>query len=149
MYQIQHDIQRESETLLKAIREYEAAHNQDTDFANRIYEAYEWKIEELFETIEKHRDNGISTLHTIAIMKDFWALGDLESMNKNNLTVVDILIPSNFCQMIQDISNDEYRFFEEQTGTEFYKLHSEEDANAPHREYPFDVLSARAINRTR
>lgn len=147
MYQIQHDIQKESEALLKAILEYEAAHKHEPYFVNKIYEYFEWKIEELFDRIEKHRDNGISTFHTIAILKDFWALGDLESMNQDNLNIVDILIPSNVCQMIQEIPNDEYRFFEEKTSTEFYKLHVEEPDDAPHREYPFDVLTGRSVKR--
>ncbi|HGY2296690.1 TPA: hypothetical protein ACNV18_000830 [Pseudomonas putida] len=147
MYQIQHEIQKESETLLKAILEYEAAHKHETDFVDTIYEYFHWKIEELFDYIEKHRDNGISTFHTIAILKDFWALGDLESMNQSNLNVVDILLPSNICQMIQEIPNDEYRFFEEQNGTAFYKLHLAEPDDAPHREYPFDVLTGRSVKK--
>jgi len=147
MYQIQHDIQNEAQDLLKAILEYEAIHKHEHDFYDSIYEHYESKIEELFNHIEKHRDNGISTFQTIAILKDFWSLGNLESMNQDNCNVVDILLPSNVCHMIQEISNDEYRFFEEQTGTKFYKLHEDEPDDAPHREYPFDVLTGRSVKR--
>lgn len=147
MYQIQHDIQKESEALLKAILDYEAAHKHEPDFVDTIYEYFHWKIEELFDYIEKHRDNGISTFHVISIMKNFWALGNIESMNREALTFLDILGPDNLCKMTQDITNEEYRFYEERTGTEFYKLHLEEPDDAPHREYPYDVLTGRSVKR--
>ena len=147
MYQIQHDIQNEAQDLLKAILDYEAVHKHEHDFLDTIYEHYHDKIDELFEHIEKHRDNGISTFHVIGIMKSFWALENVESLNQEFLSFIDVLGPDSLCKMTQDISNDEYRFYEEQTGTEFYKLHLEESADAPHREYPFDVLSGRSVKR--
>lgn len=52
MYQIQQEIQEESEALLKAILEYEAAHKHEPDFVDTIYEYFHWKIEELL-TISK------------------------------------------------------------------------------------------------
>lgn len=147
MHETQQEILKEADELLKSILDYESKHSKNEDFADTIYEYYHWKIEELFDHIEKHRDNGISTFHVIGIMKRFWALGDMESMNQEGLTFLDILGPDNLCKMTQDITNDEYRFYEEQTGTEFYKLHLEEPDDAPHREYPYDVLTGRSVKK--
>jgi hypothetical protein len=148
MHELAQEIQKESEELIKQIVEYVDNHKNEIDFLDNIYDFYEWKLEELFEHIEKHRDNGISTFQVIGILKLlFTTLGEIEALNDETITFIDAVCPSIVNQMIQKIGNDEYRYFEEQTGTSFYKLHSEEPDDAPHREYPFDVLSGRTLKK--
>ena len=148
MYELQEKIQKESEDLIKQIVQYTENHKNESDFLDNIYDGYEWKLEELFEHIEKHRDDGISTFKVIEILKLlFTTLGEIEALNDETITFIDVVCPSIIGEIIQNIPNEEYRYFEERTGTEFYKLHLDEADDAPHREYPFDVLSGRTLKK--
>ncbi len=148
MFEIQQEIQQEAEQLIKQIVSYAISHEGESNLLNNLYDGYEWKLEELFEKIEKHRDNGISTFQVIEILKLlFSSLSKIEAINNETMTFIDAVCPSIISEIIQNIENEEYQHYEEQTGTEFYKLHEAESDDAPHREYPFDVLSGRALKK--
>ncbi|HHX1496261.1 TPA: hypothetical protein ACU6IV_002264 [Pseudomonas aeruginosa] len=147
MSSIQQEIEKEAKALIDSICNYAINHKDDEDFYNNINEFYEWKIESLIEHMAEYRDNGISTFFCIEILKSLWALGDFAPLNNGTMNFFDALCPDNLYQMVQDISKDEYKRYEEKTGTEFYKLHEAEADDAPHKEYPFDVLSGRVVKK--
>lgn len=138
---------RMTNELIGQIKEYIEENSQQPNFHDDIYDRFGTDIEGKFSFISNNYARIDPKTRVIGILKEFWSLGNLDNMNTEPLSFVDILCPQVVIQLIQDIPNEDYIAFENETGTEFYKLHEHEADDAVHREYPFDVLTGRSLKK--